>query len=90
MENLPAEYRCVLRIHPERLTFIKWLMPGRWELVAEADERGWLTVSLSMDSDMLAKMLVFGLAGSAEVVEPLELKEAVIAQARRVLEDFHA
>jgi predicted DNA-binding transcriptional regulator YafY len=88
MENLPTEYHCVLRIHPERMSFIKWLMPGRWELVSEADDQGWLTVSLSMDSDMLAKMLVFGLAGFVEVVEPLELKEAVVAQARRVLDEF--
>jgi predicted DNA-binding transcriptional regulator YafY len=88
MESLPAEYRCVLRIHPERMTFIKWLMPGRWELISEADDHGWLTVSLAMDSDVLAKMLVFGMMGFVEVVEPMELKNAVMEQARSVLEHF--
>jgi predicted DNA-binding transcriptional regulator YafY len=39
-----------------------------------------------MDSDLLAKMLVFGLAGFVEVVEPTELKDAVVAKARDVLE----
>ena len=80
-----SEYRCTLRIHPERVPFVKWLMPGRWELVAEADGRGWVTISLMMDSDLLAKMLVFGLAGSVEVVEPPELRESVLAQADEVI-----
>jgi predicted DNA-binding transcriptional regulator YafY len=85
-ENLPSEYSCVLRIHPERISFIKWLMPGRWELINDANDKGWMTISLTMDSDLLAKMLVFGLSGFVEVVEPTELKDAVVAKARDVLE----
>jgi predicted DNA-binding transcriptional regulator YafY len=88
MENLPFPYRCTLRIHPERISFIKWLMPGRWELITDVEDKRWATVSLSMDTDLLAKMLVFGLSGYVEVVEPLELKEAVVAQAREVLEQL--
>jgi len=83
--SLPSEYRCTLRVHPERIAYIQWLMPGRWEPVGDADDRGWTTISLSMDSDLLAKMLVFGLSGFVEVVEPVALKEAVAAQARAVL-----
>jgi len=45
-----------------------------------------MTLSLTMDSDLLAKMLIFGLAGFVEVVEPTELKDAVVAKARDVLE----
>ena len=86
LENLPSEYSCVLRIHPERISLIKWLMPGRWELVTTGGDQGWSTMSLSMDSDLLAKMIVFGLSGFVEVVGPIELKEAVAAQAREVLE----
>jgi len=87
-ENLPSEYRCVLRIHPERISLIKWLMPGRWEHIQDANDKGWMTLSLRMDSDLLAIMLVFGLAGFVEVVEPSELKDAVVAKARDVLEFF--
>ena len=86
MENLPSEYGCVLRIHPERISLIKWLMPGRWEVINDANDQGWMTISLKMDSDLLAKMLVFGLVGFVEVVEPKELKDAVVAKARDVLE----
>jgi predicted DNA-binding transcriptional regulator YafY len=80
-----SEYRCVLRVEPNHMGFIKWLMPGRWELIAADDERGWLTIRLMLDSDTMAKMVVFGLAGSAEVVEPGELREAVLAQAREMV-----
>jgi predicted DNA-binding transcriptional regulator YafY len=86
--NAFSEYHCTLRLHPERLSLIKWLMPGRWELIPEPDDRGWLTVRLMMDSDMLARMLVFGLAGAVEVIEPLELAEAVVAQAREVIDQL--
>jgi predicted DNA-binding transcriptional regulator YafY len=85
-----AEYRCTLRIHPDRASFIKWLMPGRWELINQADARGWVTLSLTMDSDLLAKMLVFGLAGAVEIVSPTELREAVVAQARDVQEHLES
>lgn len=78
-------YSCTLRIHPERLPFIKWLMPGRWEPVDEADSNGWLTVYLVMESELLAKMLVFGLAGFVEVIAPLELRESVLIQARDLI-----
>lgn len=86
IQNLPSEYSCVLRIHPERISVIKWLMPGRWELIQDANDKGWMTISLKMDSDLLAEMLVFGLAGFVEVVEPTELKDAVVEKAREVLE----
>ena len=87
-EKFSSGYHCTLRIHPWRISFIKWLMPGRWELAADEIEKGWKTISLSMDSELFAKMLVFGLAGFVEVVEPDELKEAVAAQAREILEQL--
>ena len=85
LENLPYEYSCVLRIRPEWISFIKWLMPGRWKLINGANDKEWMTISLTMGSERLAEMLVFGLAGSVEVVEPTELKDAVAAKARDVL-----
>ncbi len=63
-------------------------MPGRWEMAADAEDKGWKIISLSMDSDLQAKMLVFGLSGFVEILEPGELKEAVAAQAREILEQL--
>jgi predicted DNA-binding transcriptional regulator YafY len=87
-ESTFGEYQCTLRIHPEREMFVKWLMPGRWKLVADADEKGWITLSLIMDADLLAKMLVFGLAGFVEIVSPDGLKQSVLAQAHAVLKEL--
>lgn len=87
-DKFSSRYECTLRIHPDRILFIKTLMPGRWELVADAEEMGWKTISLSMDTELQAKMLIFGLVGDVEVVEPGELKEAVAAQAREVLKQL--
>ena len=63
-------------------------MPGRWELVGDADDQGWVTISLMMETDLLAKMLVFGLAGFVEVIAPPELEKEVLAQARNLLKHF--
>ena len=52
----------------------------------DANDTGWMTISLKMDSELLAKMLVFGLVGFVEVVEPTDLKDAVVEKAREVLE----
>jgi predicted DNA-binding transcriptional regulator YafY len=87
-EETFGTYRCTLRIHPQRETFVKWLMPGRWQLVNDVDEKGWITLSLVMDTDLLAKMLIFGLAGFVEVIHPPELKDSVAAQARAVVQDL--
>lgn len=91
MQNFSSSvsgYRCTLRVHLERVAFVKWLMPGRWEVIQEGDDQEWTTLSLEMDSALLAKMLVFGLAGSVEVVEPPELREAVVMQAREAIDYF--
>ena len=88
LENFSSSYHCILRVHPDRISFIKTLMPGRWELATDVEDKGWKTISLSMDSELHAKMLIFGLAGFVEVVEPGELKEAVAAQAREILKQL--
>jgi predicted DNA-binding transcriptional regulator YafY len=85
LEKFSSGYHCILRVHPDRVSFIKTLMPGRWEMIDDAEDKGWKTISLSMDSDLQAQMLVFGLAGFVEILEPGELKKAVAAQAREIL-----
>jgi predicted DNA-binding transcriptional regulator YafY len=88
LEKFSSGYHCILRVHRDRISFIKTLMPGRWEMVADAEDQGWKIISLSMDSDLQAKMLVFGLSGFVEILEPDELKTAVAVQAREILEEL--
>jgi predicted DNA-binding transcriptional regulator YafY len=82
-----SDYHCTLRIHPQRLAFVKELIPGRWELAGVPDTDGWVILRFKLDSDHLAKMLIFDLAGSVEIISPPELRESVIAQARLLLND---
>ena len=83
-DNL-SEYTFTLRVHPDRLSFVQWLLPGRCEIL-EAPEDGWIATRLHLESMELAKMLVFGLGTQGAVVEPAELQEAVLATAHEILE----
>ncbi|MBI1279711.1 MAG: WYL domain-containing protein [Anaerolineaceae bacterium] len=81
-----AEYEFKLRIHESRLSFVRWLTPGRVQVIEPVDATGWLTVHLHMASIELAKMLVFGLGKDALVLEPPELSQAVIEAAKAIIE----
>jgi predicted DNA-binding transcriptional regulator YafY len=80
-----SDLNYVFRIHPDRMTSLKLLLPGRWKVTGEPDGRGWLTVSLNLDSDLLAEMLVFGLGGFVEILEPAGLMKDVQDKARKLM-----
>lgn len=79
-------YEFTLRIDPAQLTFVRWLTPGRSELLAEDPDSGWLTIRLNVETPELADMLVFGLGKQCEVVEPEELRERVRKAALAVID----
>lgn len=81
-----SDYHCTLRLHPERVAFVKWLTPGRWEAIGEADSTGWVTLRVMMDAPVMAKMLVFGLGRLGEIIDPPELAEAVLTDARDLID----
>ena len=81
-----SDYRCTLRIHPQRIAFVKGLMAGRWETIGSADNDGWVTMRFKMDSDQLAKMLIFSLAGNVDIIAPAELRESVLDQTHVLLD----
>ncbi|GIK40347.1 MAG: transcriptional regulator [Chloroflexota bacterium] len=83
-----AEYRFTLCIQPDRLNFLKWLVPGRYHPVEPPDADGWITVNFDLESIELAKMLIFGLEGQATVVEPPELQEAILDTAGKILNNY--
>lgn len=83
-----SEYSCSLSIHPDHVSFVRWLLPGRWEVVEEVNQSGWVTLELMIGSPQLAKMLVFGLSTFVEVLAPEDLAEAVIADAHQIIQHF--
>lgn len=80
-----CEYHCTLRVHPDRAAFVKWLLPGRWQGIDDANAEGWVTLRLMMDSPLLAKMLVFGLGTDAHVIAPPELRADVVNDALKLV-----
>lgn len=77
-----GEYMVTLRVHPDRINFVKWLTPGRHQIIEPIQANEWPTMHLQMESMELAKMLVFGLGAQAIVVEPRHLYESVLNAAR--------
>ena len=84
-----SEYRFTLRVQPDRLSFIRRLVPGRYQVDEAPDIEGWLTVRFDLESMDFARMLVFGLGRQAEIVEPPELKEAVLNTAHEIIGRQH-
>jgi predicted DNA-binding transcriptional regulator YafY len=80
-----SEYSFTLRMHPDRMGLVKWLVPGRYQQVEPPGADGWIKVHFHLESIDLAKMLVFGLGAHATIVEPQELQEAVRIAAREIL-----
>jgi predicted DNA-binding transcriptional regulator YafY len=78
-----SEYGFTLRVHERRLNFMRWLAPGRCEILATEGE--WVMARLHYESMELAKMLVFGLGMDAEVIEPVELQQTIVDGAREML-----
>jgi predicted DNA-binding transcriptional regulator YafY len=81
-----SEYEFTLRIHQNRLDFVRRLTPGRFNIHEPADKSGWLTLDIHIESIELAKMLVFGLGKDVAVVNPPELEAAVVAAAQAILD----
>ena len=71
------------------MSFVKWLVPGRYHQVEPPGADGWIVVHFQLESMELAKMLVFGLGRQAIVVEPQELQEAMLNAAREILNNHH-
>jgi predicted DNA-binding transcriptional regulator YafY len=79
-------YEFTLKIDPAMLNFVRWLTPGRSEVLAEDTASGWLTIRLNVDAPELADMLVFGLGAQCEVIEPEALRGRVRQAALAIID----
>jgi predicted DNA-binding transcriptional regulator YafY len=83
--ELVSGYVFTLRMHPDRMNFVKEIVPGRYHQDEPSGADSWITVHFQLESIDLAKMLVFGLGRHAIVVEPPELQQAILNAAREIL-----
>jgi predicted DNA-binding transcriptional regulator YafY len=79
-----SHYVFTLRVHPDRVAFVRWLMPGRIQVLSTGDD-GWEMLRCQIDSVELAIMIVFGLGADGEIVDPPELKDAVLRASEDML-----
>lgn len=83
--NLPR-YFVVLRAAPEILPYLRNVgYYSSVERIGEPDEEGWIEVSMRFDVEAAARMCLAGVGPSVEVLEPQELREQIIEQARRTV-----
>jgi predicted DNA-binding transcriptional regulator YafY len=83
-----SDYGFTLRLHSSRLNLVRGLTPGRHRIIDAPDDDEWVTVQLQMESPELAKILSVGLGKQAMVVEPPELRAAVLNTAREIMESY--
>ncbi len=82
-----SAYEFTLRVHPDRLNFVRWLTPGR-HTVVESHADGWLTLHIQLDAPELAQMLVIGLGAQGEVIAPDSLIDTVRAACLTMLDSL--
>jgi predicted DNA-binding transcriptional regulator YafY len=82
-----SDYEFTLRVDSRRVNPARWQSPGRAEMIEPAGEDGWLTIRCWGEAleEALAFVLAFG--GAAQVIAPPELRAAVLASAREMLEN---
>lgn len=76
-----SEYTFTLQIPAGQMNFVHWLTPGRCEVID--DSGAWVTARFHLESQALARMLVFGT--QAVVLDPPELRDAVVEAARKIV-----
>lgn len=83
-----SEYRFTLEIAADRVNFLQWLVPGRYEIVPLTGDDAWVTAHLHLESIDLARMLIFGLGASVRMIEPATLREDVLQIAQALSSTF--
>lgn len=79
-----SQYTFTLRIDSDRMSFARWYTPGRCEIIEPSDDTGWLTARFHVESVDLAMIFVLGFGTQAIIIEPPELREAVLKLAEDI------
>jgi predicted DNA-binding transcriptional regulator YafY len=86
-ERIPP-YSVIVRVAPEAFWYFPGYMEGRYAKIESPDPQGWFKLRVVFDAFGEARMRVLGLGTGIEVLEPVELREAVIGTAQAIV-DFH-
>jgi predicted DNA-binding transcriptional regulator YafY len=78
-----AAYEFTLRVHPDRQTYMRSMMPGRARVIATDPHSGWLTYACQVSNIEHALMITFALFEQGEIIAPEELRVALRATCAR-------
>lgn len=79
------DYAFTLRLHNSRIDYPRTYTPGRYQILTPPDADGWVTARFQFETREFAIMFVLGLGKYAEIVEPEDLRTAVVSRAREAL-----
>ncbi len=82
--NTFSDFEFTLCVHPDRLNFVRWLLPGRTTAI-HTREDGWVTLRCQIESMAMATMLVIGLGDQCEIIAPPILREDVLRACQTTL-----
>ncbi|MEM6282797.1 MAG: YafY family protein [Chloroflexota bacterium] len=82
--NMPS-FAFTLRLNVSRLRLLKLYADGGYTIRDTSADETMLTVDVRLTSLEEARMLVLGLGTDAQIVEPDELREAVLVQAKQMV-----
>lgn len=80
-----GEYTFTLKIRPDKMVFVRTLLPGRTQIIEENNGNQWLTVKCHVMSSQFARMLVFELGEHAIILEPMQLKTDMLDHTERII-----
>lgn len=81
-------YPTTLRVHTDAFWYFPGYLEGRYRQIEPPDEHGWAMLQVVFTSLDDARMRLLGLGAGVEVVEPVELRDKVIATAEAVVEFY--
>jgi predicted DNA-binding transcriptional regulator YafY len=85
--NIP-DFPFTMRLNAASLPFLKLYASGRYTIHDSSPDGTFLMIDVRFSSLEEARMLVLGLGTDAEIIEPDELREAVLLQAQQIVAKY--
>lgn len=82
------QYRYTLAVRRDALELLQRYHTGRYTIVEADGAAEWVRVAIEAEAIEPAMMLVFGLGSNCQVIEPPELKQAVVQRSRQMLDQM--
>lgn len=77
-----SSYRFTIALPQTRVRYLRGIAPGRVDVNGAYETPGWAVADVGLDSELYAELVVLGLGRDCVVLEPAELRQAVVRRAR--------